>query len=172
MYIKSEMPVDIKIYLITTDESDYIYIGATHKPLQWRLASHICEAFNPKHTRYAWLKEEVLNNHQVKIVELETVPAFNDWGSREKFYIEYFRSLGLKITNVTIGGMGNPIVTEETRKKISLAQKGRKKTKEQIEKLVACAAAANRGKKRSPETRQKMREGHLRRKLLQVSEWL
>lgn len=67
----------------------------------------------------------------------------------ERFLILCFRELGAPLANLTDGGEGVSgfKVSEETRKKMSAASKGRKRTPEQIE----ATAAANRGKKRPPE---------------------
>lgn len=67
----------------------------------------------------------------------------------ERFLIACFRDLGAPLANLTDGGEGPAGFTHsvETRKKLSVAGKGRKRTPEQIE----ATAAANRGKKRPPD---------------------
>jgi hypothetical protein len=66
----------------------------------------------------------------------------------EKFLIECFRKMGYELVNRTDGGEGSSgrIVTEETRKKISLANKGQ--------------ISPNKGKKASAELRAKMSAAH------------
>lgn len=71
--------------------------------------------------------------------------------SAEIGYIDFFKSVGCRLTNLTEGADGNihKIVTDETRRKLSLAIRGRKLTPEWKHKI----SLAHRGKKISLETR-------------------
>lgn len=55
----------------------------------------------------------------------------------EKFLIACFKDMGAVLANITLGGQGATglVHTEELKKKISLLNKGRKLTPEQIEKI-------------------------------------
>lgn len=68
---------------------------------------------------------------------------------KEVFWIKEYKSLGEKLTNLTEGGDGisGYKVSEDTKKKLALINKGKKQTPEQIAKMVATKI----GKKRSPE---------------------
>jgi NUMOD3 motif len=72
----------------------------------------------------------------------------------EKFLISCFREMKAPLANITDGGEGTSglVHSEETRKKLSVAGKGRKRTPEQ----VAASAAGSRGQKRTPEQRAKL----------------
>ncbi len=69
----------------------------------------------------------------------------------EKFLIRCFRDRGAPLANIADGGEGPSgfVHSAETRAKLSVAGKGRKRTPEQ----VAASAAGNRKHKRSPEQR-------------------
>jgi hypothetical protein len=55
----------------------------------------------------------------------------------EKFLIACFRDMGFVLANITLGGEGATglVHTEEVKRKISLINKGRKPTPEQVEKI-------------------------------------
>lgn len=103
--------------------------------------------------KYGWenVKHEILFNDLTKEEavqkEIELI-AFYKSNQREYGY------------NIESGGNYAGSVSEETKKKISLACKGRKLSKEIIEII----ANKNRGKKRSLETREKIRQAHIGRK--------
>lgn len=87
----------------------------------------------------------------------------------EKYYIKMYNSKKPYGYNATDGGDSIYEITEETRKKMSIAQRGRKHSEESKKKIgdanrgkkhsaeaVAKSAAAHRGKKLSPEHIEKM----------------
>lgn len=86
------------------------------------------------------------------------------WEDACKKEIEFISLYGRKsnksgiLANLTIGGEGKVgcIISDKTRKKLSLAGKGRKMSFETIEKIKL----KNIGKKRSEETKKKLSESH------------
>ena len=91
----------------------------------------------------------------------------------EKFYIKFFKSIGMELTNATDGGDGMKNPSVETRNKMSLARIG----KSPINKGVPCSAktkikisnakhgkmAWNKGKPNSPE--HKINQGLAKQKI-------
>lgn len=99
--------------------------------------------------------------------------------SREKFWIAGFKENGFRLVNHRAGGSHTypkgtgkgRVVSEETRHKISVANRGRKQSPETVQKRVAknrgqkrsaeaiaATAAANRGRKMTDEQRARMSE--------------
>jgi len=106
--------------------------------------------------------------------------GFGDgWDSAERKWIAHYRSMvGTKLTNLTEGGGGvvghHWTLSEETKRRMSVASKGRKQTPEAIQRMaaskrgktqspehIAAAAASRRGKKRSPESIAKSALAHV-----------
>lgn len=72
--------------------------------------------------------------------------------AQERELIAKLRADGVTLANLTDGGEGALNPSDETRRKLSAYQKGRKKSPEHVAKI----AASNRGKLVSQETRQKL----------------
>src|ERR1700748_269660 len=103
------------------------YIGKTNN-LEDRLKKHIgsCNSIQERTNRKSrWINSLILNNLLPTIVELDKVP-YCDWEFWEKHYIQMFKSMGANLHNGTLGGEKKTIITEETRNKLSAAQKGKK----------------------------------------------
>lgn len=79
---------------------------------------------------------------------IETVPAGQDWETVERKWIAHYRSQGARLTNATDGGDGSLGLphSEESRRKISLALRGRKATPRELEMFARW--------RRSPEARE------------------
>lgn len=81
----------------------------------------------------------------------------------EKKYIKHYgrKDLGLgPLVNMTDGGEGTINVSDETRKKLSESQKGKKVNEETRKKIGEKNKLKNKGKQHSQETRKKMSEKH------------
>jgi group I intron endonuclease len=76
--------------------------------------------------KYGW------ENHKFEIIE-ECIKE--ELKEREIFWIKYYKNNGAKLCNLTIGGEGNNGGThsEETKKKLSLANKGKNKYPKSIQ---------------------------------------
>src|SRR3990167_4427782 len=103
------------------------YIGVTTQSMRTRLRQHI----NDKQANYRtnWIKSLKKHNLLPTIHEVAKVPreSIDHW---ERFWIQYFRSAGAKLTNLTNGGKAPLLgrsLTEEHRKKIGEANRGKKR---------------------------------------------
>lgn len=130
------------------------YCGKTVNDLNERLYGHKHDA-----TRHLNRPTAVRVNAcagQIRIQQMATIAAGEDWIAAEKLWIGTLRLLyPNSATNTTAGGQGAPglVHSVTTRQKISAAKQGKPKTEEHRAKL----RAANLGKKLSDETRAKMR---------------
>lgn len=84
---------------------------------------------------------------------LEEVP-FDQWQEIEREYIRVFRMIGIRLTNTSFGGEGNAEPTLETRKKMSDASKGRKRSKEHGRKIGLAQIGNTRGRGNKGNTRE------------------
>ena len=83
------------------------YIGKTVKQPKERLSNHISAARAVKKQRVArWIRGILLDGLLPELCLLETVLPNGDWQEAERFYIEYFRSIGANLVNQTQGGEG------------------------------------------------------------------
>lgn len=136
-------PVGCYVYThrkATTDEVFYVGKGTAERA--W-----------DKFGRSAFWCSVVKKHGYVVVIEADGLLEF-EAHARERQLIAKLRSDGAKLANMTDGGEGSLNPTAETRAKIGLAHKGRKKSLEQIEKI----RLSNLGKKRSEETKKKIRE--------------
>lgn len=92
-----------KIYgLFDPRNSELRYIGKTIEELKKRFKNHLYEANKSNHPRKnAWIRSVLLSRLKPEIVLLDSV---EDWRFWEQWYIEYFKGLGCRLTNTTLGG--------------------------------------------------------------------
>jgi hypothetical protein len=134
------------------------YIGKA-KDAHKRYIRHIWEAKKPgkKKHLYCWIKS--LLNKGEKPIQI-IIDVVQDWKYWEAFYIEYYKYLGCNLTNLSVGGQGSlghkhteewkkaqgiratgntnrlgHIASEATKKKMSLAKIGKKKSEETKKKM-------------------------------------
>ena len=158
-----------EIYALTEPLTGEIrYIGQTTESLKTRLRRHINESKSSKKRCYRlnWVKKLITQNMKPKIVLLERVPI-NELADREIYYIKKYKELNFRLVNSCDGGKGGMRnASLETRKKISMANKGekngmygKKHSSETIEKYKKKRRGKNHpmfGKKMSKETRLKI----------------
>lgn len=121
------------------------YVGKTVRKLTDRLCAHLTERDN-SHKRN-WIAK-LKRNGLIPIIEVIEVVLGEDWTDHERNQIRFHRWLGCDLLNLTDGGEGMPgyVPSEETRKKMSDARKG---------KPSPCGML---GKHLSPEAKKKMSE--------------
>lgn len=148
------------------DSEDIRYVGATQNPKK-RLSVHLSDKKTFNH-RANWIRSVLSDGVKPKMKVIEDAPD-DDWQSREKYWIKYYRNAGFNLTNQTDGGDGTLNPSEETRAKISAATSGEMNPrfgvrgenhpwfgKHHTAETKAKISATNRGLTRSPEVRQRI----------------
>lgn len=81
------------------------YIGQTIQKVEYRLRKHISES--GKGTGYyknCWIKSLTNKGLKPEIFVLEACNSLNELNDAEEWYIQYYKSLGCKLTNMAYGG--------------------------------------------------------------------
>ncbi len=136
--------------LIHPTTEEVRYVGQTIRGLKPRLQAHKARAKDPEFERYhvyRWWNELKAQGLTPKIELWEECNNLEELEEAEKYWIARMRGWGFDLTNMTKGGDGIVLyeITDEHRKNLSKAGKGRKKTEE----WKAAIGAAHRN--RSPE---------------------
>jgi len=147
----------MRVYLVTNKVNGKVYVGQTTKTITKRLEEHVYKAIsmNADEHLHKAIRKYGPEEFSIELVrECQTKWSLN---MLERKYVFEYKSWQPEFGyNKTFGGDAVPL-TEEGRKKISQANKGRKLTEEDKEKKRQAA------KNRPPiseETRAKMRESH------------
>lgn len=153
------------IYALRDETGTTRYIGKTSQPAKYRFSSHLATARAGRKSRKEnWVRKMLREGNTPRMDIIEMVDG--DGSKEEVKWIATMRSMGWNLVNQTDGGDGTA---------------GRKHSKETVEKLRQKAiregespekkefmrklAAANVGKKATPEHRQKISDGLRGRKL-------
>jgi group I intron endonuclease len=135
------------IYKITNIKNDKIYIGQTIRGFLVRYLEHknaIRRGKNRDYPIYEAFKKYGFNYFKFEIIDhADTIEELNN---KEINYISYYDSMN-KGYNLNEGG-NNSIPSKETRKKMSEARKGKKRTEEQKKRM----SDAKKGKPTKPKT--------------------
>ena len=114
--------------LINPVNRQVFYVGMSKHPHN-RYICHLSEAKKRKYIRHKYIYSLSLFGikPEMKIIEKATL---ENWKERECFFIDYYKSIGYKLVNVAPGGGAFPNWegkhhTEETKLKISIANKGK-----------------------------------------------
>ena len=151
------------------------YVGKTCKKPETRRTRHVGEARRGiKNHRGCWIRSLLADGIVPGVRLLAEVPS-SDWQKQEQTFIALYRDT---LANSTDGGEGLENPSEETRRKMSVADTGRVESEETRRRKseIARNRKWNEGTKRrmseskkrenlSEETRRKRSEGHRRRKL-------
>lgn len=135
-----------KVYILKDPSTNLIrYVGQTIRSLEKRLTAHL----NRKASfhRATWINS-LKNKSLIPIIELlEIHDSKEKCDESEIFFIKTFREIGYDLTNATSGGGGTKDykVSDETKKKISIFNKGKKLSKEHIEKIIKSKTGRKRG---------------------------
>ena len=83
------------------------YIGKSNNP-ENRLKSHISKTKIAAHPRRsaAWIASLLKHSILPEMFVIESIPK-SEWRDAEQFNIAYFKSIGARLTNLTIGGEGS-----------------------------------------------------------------
>lgn len=147
-------------WLFDTRTNTPFYCGKTVIPPAHRLAQHKRDAVKGRTKIHAAVRD---CGDSIVIHPMEIVLPGDDWGAREKRWIQILRHTNPNLCNTADGGAGTPgrIVSAETRAKIVEGNLGRKHSAETRAKL----SAIGKGKKRSVESVEKGRAKMIGRKL-------
>lgn len=120
-----------KLYILTDPRTpmNIRYVGITSQELSHRLSAHINDANNNIiNHRCNWLRSLLKENIQPKIELVDVLPTWEAACEAEIREIKILTDDGYKLVNGTMGGEGKfgYMTPEETRTKISAANKGKK----------------------------------------------
>lgn len=159
------------VYRIVNNVNYKLYIGSSIH-VNRRIYTHI-QALNGKyhgntHLQNAWDKYggENFSFETIEIID----GSEEDIRKREQYWLDYYRSydynLGYNMSHYAIGGGGYE-VSDDTRKKLSEAHKGKthsEKTKKKMSEIKQGEYNPFYGKSHTKETRMKMRASHISEK--------
>lgn len=175
------------IYVLTDPRDGRIrYVGKTDN-LKRRLRMHLHAAMNAKsrNRRVNWIRSLMLSGLTPCMPVLES--GDGDWKEAERRWIRNLKKAGLDLVNSTDGGEDNGAdhLSDESRRKIGAAWRGRKRSEEQRAKISAArkamspeekakwvarlntpeAKAKSAASRRRPEVIAKLRAAHIGRKM-------
>lgn len=112
------------IYALYHSLSDHIYVGRSSSGMR-RPISHGHDRFRDQYPVHRWITALRRRGLEFEIAVLQEYDDALQLNDDERFYITYFRSLGLSLLNCTDGGEGalNPIPS--TREKMAKAKRGK-----------------------------------------------
>lgn len=82
------------------------YIGKTVQGLEQRLSQHVSCSKKQNNEKSNWIRSLLEKGLKPLIKVIERVPC-NEWKCAERFWIDFFRYFGLKLTNFREGGIGD-----------------------------------------------------------------
>jgi group I intron endonuclease len=160
------------IYALSADGQTYRYVGLTVQP-RVRLNAHRHAArHGQQYPVYNWMRKHGPENVRMRVLCYASV---DDLPAAEQWWITELRSLGYDLLNLTDGGEGNigwtmpedvrarlaaHVKSEEHRRRISEAMRGRTQSPEHVAKVVEARRGKpgpNTGKTFSHEWRANMR---------------
>lgn len=113
----------IRIYaLVDPRDNEVRYVGKTKQTIKKRYQQHLKAARlrTDESWRTHWISKLLRLGYSPRIELLQEVPV-TDWRKAEQYWIGYYRSIGCRLTNGTVGGDGGDSFTVETRSKMSEA---------------------------------------------------
>lgn len=132
------------------------YVGKTAKDWSRRYNNHLSDRL--KTHKANWIKQLRALGLKPIIEPLEILENVTPevWQEAERFWIESLRQLGCRLTNLTTGGEHGTKPSLESRRKMSEYQRNRPA------EINARMAASLRGKRRTPEQKERMRQAALK----------
>ena len=105
------MSKTIFIYGLREDNSgEYRYIGKTSRP-ENRLKEHLSEKIRKfSYYKLNWIKQCEENNTEIVLEILDEVSESN-WQEKESEYIQKYKTLGHRLTNLLPGGLSPQMIT-------------------------------------------------------------
>lgn len=125
----NNQPIFLVYALVSESDQDTVrYVGVTQTDFSIRYKNHISASRHMKRPKDRWIQQTISTSDMVVWKWLEAgIPNEDLAFEREKYYIEYYRSLNHPLTNICDGGPGTTGLkhTEETKRKQSEANKGK-----------------------------------------------
>lgn len=118
----SNIETNTYIYCLIDPCGDVRYIGKSDNP-DVRFREHLRKSKYKKYYKDRWVNSLLENNELPELIVLDCVP-YSSFGFWEMFYIQFFRKIGSRLTNIAPGGEGGNF-GEEINLKISQKLKGR-----------------------------------------------
>ncbi len=148
--------------------NDIKYVGVTLQNLNKRLNNHRCITKNKGFThKENWIKKLAREGVRPEIKLLEECSSIELMYKQEIIWIKNLRKQGYKLTNIDEGGKGRDSGprkphSEETKRKMSEAQKGRpgKPLSEETKRKMSETTRGIPRKPHSEETKKKISEAH------------
>lgn len=133
------------IYLLHSPESDFVYVGQSScgmiRPRMHKKPSVMKNSCNTPLTK--WIRKRLANKQMYSIAVLEQVSSRDELDDAEVFFIAYFRSLGMRLLNCTVGGGGTKEPTEEFRHRLSERQRNRSESHRQHLRIALAIRNSN-----------------------------
>lgn len=124
--------------LIDPRNNELRYVGKTTMPVQRRYNQHVCLGPTARRTYCRnWIEQLSKETLRPELCVFEEV--LDDWVEAEQFWIAYWKSLGCKLTNITVGGDTSTGIrlSSESIEKSASKRRGKKRTPEQIARIKA-----------------------------------
>lgn len=151
----------VKIYMLKDpDTLEIRYIGKTKQPLRRRWFGHITHSRLTRTSHVSCWIYSLTQLGKKPLIELIEECEENVWTEREQYWIAFYKE---QLTNHSIGGEAGSlgyVCTDEHKKKISNALKGRKRTQEERDNI----SVGRTGIKLSDITKDKIRNVNLGKK--------
>jgi len=162
------------IYKIANTVSLKVYVGQTVQELKKRWTHHQWKARSGKqHPLYAAMRSYGLAAFSIEILEiLPNTTTQEELNAKERHWIQTLNCIHPNGYNCTSGGDGKFFSSQETKDKISRANKGRKLTQEQkdhLSKVLTGAVGSNLGRKWSDEIKANMAKAQIGKKASEES---
>jgi group I intron endonuclease len=135
------------IYKVTNKINGKAYIGQTVNGLEQRKQDHISRALNKENTFYFHhaIRKYGPENFSWEIIH-NTIDNIDELNEFETHYIDHYNTFGKGGYNSTSGGM-NYTRSEDTKKKLSRANKGKKLSEDHKKKISETLKGKYSGKK-------------------------
>ena len=142
------------IYLFINKANNKMYVGQTSKKPDERLNQHRLNATHEHRRKRAAIARAIHKYGWDGFTRhvLEVCSSKIDLNEAEKYWISHYDCMAPNGYNLTSGGGVGETVSEETRMKISLANKGKKRSEEECQRIILM----NRSRTCSEETKKKM----------------
>jgi group I intron endonuclease len=150
--------------LVDVITNELKYVGKSINP-ESRYRKHLQDSYKKISYKDNWIHSLLLRNAKPDLIIIDEV-NHNNWIFWEKHYISYYKFIGCKLTNISEGGENPPSAagrkwTTEQLKRISESNKGKKRS-EETKKNISLAKKGkpiphlNNGKERSQSHRKNL----------------